>query len=565
MILRPYQGEAVAAIYRHLRERDDNPCCVIPTGGGKTPIMATICRDAVTQWRGRVLILAHVKELLEQAYDKLQAMAPDLYAEIGIYSAGLNSRDTDHNVILAGIQSVYRRADELGPFDLVLIDEAHMIPPEGDGMYRTFLDGARAINPNVRFIGLTATPYRMTSGAICDAGNVLNHVCYEVGVRELIAGGYLCPLKSKAGKNKADTSELHIRGGEFIANEVEALMDTRELVRAACNEIMGQTKDRRSVLIFAAGVDHGEHVARVLRDEFKADAETIFGGTLPFIREETLARFRRGELKYLVNVNVLTTGFDAPNIDCIAMLRPTNSPGLYYQMVGRGFRLAENKADCLVLDFGGNIMRHGPVDMIEVRERKAGPGQPVARECPNCQTVMAAAYSTCPECGHEFTRKERERHDSAASAAGVLSGEITEEIHDVMEVYYAVHHKRGGDETTPRTMRVEYRIGFNEFAREWVCPEHTGYARNKFVAWWTQRSNAPLPDSAEDAVDLADRGALAQPSQITVRKIAGEKFDRVIEWELGPVPQWREPGWDDVAVAQPVGVENEFDYDDIPF
>src|SRR5690606_5321356 len=215
--LRPYQAEAVEAVYDHLRRRDDNPCVVIPTAGGKTPVMATICRDAVQQWDGRVLILAHVKELLEQAVDKLHAMAPDLWHQIGIYSAGLGSRDTDHPIIVAGIQSVYRRATELDRFDLILIDEAHMLPPDGEGMYRTFLSEARIVNPNVRLIGLTATPYRMTTGMICGPENLLNHVCYEVGVRELIVQGYLCPLKTKAGRRKVDTSGLHLRGGEFIA------------------------------------------------------------------------------------------------------------------------------------------------------------------------------------------------------------------------------------------------------------------------------------------------------------------------------------------------------------
>jgi len=162
--LRPYQVEAISAVYDHLRRRDDNPCVVIPTAGGKTPVMASICRDAVQQWDGRVLILAHVKELLEQAVDKLHIMAPDLWNRIGVYSAGLRSRDTDHPIIVAGIQSVYRRAAELDAFDLITVDEAHLIPPSGEGMYRQFLAEAKIVNPNVRLIGLTATPYRMSTG-----------------------------------------------------------------------------------------------------------------------------------------------------------------------------------------------------------------------------------------------------------------------------------------------------------------------------------------------------------------------------------------------------------------
>ena len=167
MQLRPYQSEAVAAVYEHLRSRDDNPCVVIPTGGGKTPVIATICRDAVAHWNGRVVILAHVKELLEQAADKLRHIAPDV--PMGIYSAGLKRKDLGYSVTIAGIQSIWKKAADLGPVDLIIVDEAHMVPAEDDGMYRQFITDAKAVNPLVRIIGLTATPYRMKSGSICAA------------------------------------------------------------------------------------------------------------------------------------------------------------------------------------------------------------------------------------------------------------------------------------------------------------------------------------------------------------------------------------------------------------
>ena len=165
LTLRPYQEEVKSAVYSHLRNREDNPCAVVPTAGGKTPIMASICRDAVGQWEGRVLILAHVKELLEQTAEKLQIVCPEV--DFGIYSAGLKRRDTEHSVIVAGIQSVYKRACELDAFDLVMVDEAHLIPLEGDGMYRQFLADAKVINPHIRIIGFTATPFRLKTGPIC--------------------------------------------------------------------------------------------------------------------------------------------------------------------------------------------------------------------------------------------------------------------------------------------------------------------------------------------------------------------------------------------------------------
>ncbi|HQL76438.1 MAG TPA: DEAD/DEAH box helicase family protein [Phycisphaerae bacterium] len=533
--LRPYQTEAVAAVYDHLRRRDDHPCVVIPTAGGKTPVMASICRDAVTQWNGRVLILAHVKELLEQAVEKLHVMAPDLWMRIGVYSAGLKSRDTEHPIIVAGIQSVYKRAAELDAFDLILLDEAHMLPPDGEGMYRTFLADAQTVNPRVRLIGLTATPYRMTTGMICGPENLLNHVCYEVGVRELIVQGYLCPLKTKAGRRKVDTSGLHLRGGEYIAGEVEALMDDDSLVRSACREIVDHTQDRHSVLVFAAGVQHALHVQRVL-GEIGHECGFVCGETLPFERAETLRRFRDGQLKFLVNVNVLTTGFDAPNIDCVALLRPTNSPGLYYQMVGRGFRLHPSKDNCLVLDFAGNILRHGPVDALQVKDRANGGGEAPAKECPQCQAVIHAAYAVCPECGYEFPAREREKHEREATTAGVLSGEVTETEYPVSDVYYGVHVKRDAPEGHPRTMRVDYRVGFNDYRSEWVCFEHTGYARGKAEAWWKLRSHEPVPDTVEQAVEICEAGGIAPTLAITVRSVTGEKYDRIVNHQLGPIP-----------------------------
>jgi DNA repair protein RadD len=545
--LRPYQLEAVEAVYRHLRERDDNPCVVIPTGGGKTPVMAQVCKDAVGRWNGRVMILAHVRELLEQNREKLHLVAPEMWMKTGVYSAGLKTRDTEHPIIVAGIQSVYKRACEFDAFDLIVIDEAHMIPPDGDGMYRTFLEDARKVNPNVRLIGLTATPYRMKSGMICESENVLNHVCYEIGVKELIVQGYLCPLVTKASREKIDTSKLHVRAGEFVAGEVEDLMNTDDRVESACREIVEQTRGRRSVLVFAAGVAHGRHVADVLRGKFGAQASTVFGDTHDFERDQVLSEFKAGQLKYLVNVNVLTTGFDAPNVDCVAMLRPTLSPGLYYQMVGRGFRLNPGKENCLVLDFGGNVMRHGPVDAVRIKEvdRNGNGGEAPAKECPECQSLIAAGYSVCPDCGYEFPDKNQRKHEVTASTEGILSGQVTTEELPVHEVRYFVHRKKGASEVAPKTMRVDYRVGYHQYQSEWVCFEHTGWARKTAEAWWRKRSNASVPETAVEAVGLGNAGALCETKSITVRTIAGEEYPRIIGYELGEKPPWREPGWDE--------------------
>lgn len=564
MKLRDYQQAAIDAVYDHLRNRDDNPCVVIPTGGGKTPVIATLCRDAVQRWNGRVLVLSHVKELLEQSAETLRTMAPDL--DVGVYSAGLKQRDTDQPVIVAGIQSIYKRACELDAFDLILVDEAHLLPPDGEGMYRQFLADTQIVNPNVRLIGLTATPYRLKSGMLCAPENLLNQICFEIGVKELINRGFLSPLKTKAGKLRADYGQLHLRGGEFVRSEIETLMDTEDLVRSACREIANLTADRKSVLIFAASVAHAAHVRTELQRVTEIEVGWVTGNTDSAERSEMIERFKgkriatslfgdsKEPLKYLVNVNVLTTGFDAPNVDCVVLLRPTASAGLYYQMVGRGFRLHPDKDDCLVLDYGDNILRHGPVDAIEIREKQAGNQAAPVKECPECQEVIHASYAACPECGFAFPVPERQPHNGEASKQGILTGEAEETEFEVLDVFYNVHVKKDADEHAPRSMRVDYRVGLNEWQREWVCVEHSGFARKKAHDWWKHRSPDSVPETAERAVEIAEGGGLAAPLKITVRTVAGEKFSRIVDCELGPMPD-------------PVEVEMEFDYDpsEIPF
>lgn len=264
-----------------------------------------------------------------------------------------------------------------------------------------------------------------------------------------------------------------------------------------------------------------------------------------------------------LNVGVLTTGFDAPQVDCVVLLRPTMSPGLYYQMVGRGFRLAPGKDDCLVLDFGGNVLRHGPVDALAISDtdERAG-GQTPAKECPQCQAVIAAGFAACPHCGFVFPPPEREKHEREASSAGVLSGQVTTTEHLVRGIYYAVHQKRGAPPEAPKTLRVEYEVGLNQVHKEWVCFEHSGFARGKAETWWRARCHLPVPSTAAEACRLACAGVLADTTHITVRTVAGDDFERITDYRFGPQPESREPGDDRTepafsAVAAPSAYDDE--------
>ena len=548
MTLRDYQRDSVESVWKHLREKDTNPCVVIPTAGGKSLCIAEVAREAVVNWGGRVIILAHVKELVEQNADKVQRLAQEL--KVGVYSAGLGRKDVKEPVIVAGIQSIYREADRFEPFDIVIIDEAHLIPTEGEGRYRAFLNAMKERNPNVRLIGFTATPYRTKGGVICKKENLLNEVCYEISVKELIRRGFISRLESKCGKVKPDLTRLHIRAGEFVQEDIDEAMDDEAVVSAACREIVDRTKDRKACLIFCTSVKHCKHVAELITKYSGEECPIVTGDTPSEERADTIARLRGetverglfkeklGPLKYCCNVSVMTTGTDIPNLDTVVTLRPTASAGLFVQMVGRGFRLspATGKRECLILDYGRNLERFGAIDTITVSDKTGEPGGVPVKECPKCQAAVPISIMTCPSCGFEFEKKEKEsKLDSRASERALISPDVEEETYPVVRTTYDVWTKRGAPPTYPKTVKVTYVIDMMTSFSEWLCPEHEGYARKKFVKWWREHTDegTPIPKDAADLCEFAFMGCIKNAEEITVRRVAGEKFPRIVKYKLG--------------------------------
>jgi DNA repair protein RadD len=422
---------------------------------------------------------------------------------------------------------------------VVCIDEVHRVPPDGEGQYRTFIEAAKRLNPNVCLIGLTATPYRMTSGMICGKDQLFDRICFEIGVRELIVKGFLSPLKSKATTQRTDLSNVSIRGGEYAQGELQAAMTGDEgKVVMACSEIAGKTDERKSVLVFCTGIDHANMVARFLQDLAGEDqVRTVFGDTPDDLRAEAIASFKRGAVKFLVNVDVLTTGFDAPAVDAVAILRPTLSPGLFYQMVGRGFRLADGKKDCLVLDFGDNLFRHGPVDrMVITEDKKTGQvGNSGARfkECPKCSEVLPWSCEICLECGEKLPKAEAEvKHGDIAADRDALSGP-----EKVLTTVYQKHEK-DKDGRKSVTLRVNYDCGLMWPVSEFLCFEHPpGFARNKALEWWRARSSEPVPSTIDQALETIRTKGIKEPSQL-VLKSEGKylRVEKYIDMTFKPDP-----------------------------
>lgn len=509
MKARPYQAEAIASIFDWFAAGHDAPLIVLPTGAGKSFVLADFIRQAMTSYpETKVLCVTHVKELVSQDAAAIRRVWP--HASVGIYSAGLGLRQFKP-ITVASIQSIYKRESFYGRFDLIIVDEAHLIPHASTGMYRKLLEKSAQANPDVKLIGLTATPYRLDSGVLHEGeGAMFDGISYEANVADLITAGYLCPLTAQHGAS-VDLTGVRTVGGEFNLGQLGERMAAMELVQHHADLIIERCAERNAWLVFCVTVQHASAISAALKVR-GIPAAYVSGETPGDERDEIIDDFKAGRLRALVNCNILTTGFDHPATDAVVMLRPTMSPGLYVQMVGRGLRLHESKTNCLVLDFGGNVRRHGFIDAVEPpRKGKKGENQEApVKECPECHRLVAISLHVC-ECGHEFEIAQR-TNEKEAHVGAMISTQVAPVELEVRQVSYTKHVGKSG---VP-TLRVDYYCGLQRVS-EYVCLEHSGYARTKAINWWGQHTTdpfEPVPSTVDSALDLTQQ--LAQPSRIVV-------------------------------------------------
>ncbi|GGC59421.1 DEAD/DEAH box helicase [Marinobacter halophilus] len=386
--LRPYQQEAVDATLNHFRKSDESAVIVLPTGAGKSLVIAELARLA----RRKILVLTHVKELVEQNHAKFQS-----YGLVGgIFSAGLKRKENLHQVTFASVQSVSANLGQFrDEYSLVIIDECHRVSGEETSQYQRIIELLRQQNDSLKVLGLTATPYRLAMGWIYryhyrgfvrgsgdEQDKPFVHCIYELPLSYMINRGYLTkPELVNAAVAQYDFSALaQDRFGEYAEKDVNQLLGKHKRVtRAIIEQVVALAAERKGVMIFAATVDHAREITGYLPEHQTA---LVIGATDLKDRDLLIQRFKQRQLKYLVNVSVLTTGFDAPHVDFIAILRPTQSVSLYQQMVGRGLRLDDGKQDCLVMDYANNSVNlHHP----EVGEPKPNPdSEPIQVFCPGC-------------------------------------------------------------------------------------------------------------------------------------------------------------------------------------
>ncbi|MCH7679811.1 DEAD/DEAH box helicase [candidate division KSB1 bacterium] len=317
MELRPYQQECLDSIKDHFRVSTEPVVISISTGGGKTIIFSTLIKSIFEKVNTyRILLVAHRKQLLTQAEDKLVKVSPNLWNRIGIYSAGLNRRDTNKEITIAGVQSIYKKMFNFKkPIDLIIVDEAHNIGADQDTMYQELFNDARTANKNVRILGVTATPYRMKGGSIYGEGQMFKKCVFKIGIDELIEQGYLCSVTSKHGKASSDFSNVKLTGGDFNAKEVDLILNDRLLVEKTVKEIMELAKSREKILIFCCSIDHAELVMFELENYSRC--AITHSKLSKHTREFEENEFTNGDTRFMVNIGVLTEGWDCPAVDCI--------------------------------------------------------------------------------------------------------------------------------------------------------------------------------------------------------------------------------------------------------
>lgn len=490
MNLRPYQIEANRLVLDYIDNEVGNPCVVLPGGAGKSICIANDCQSLLKRNnQTKILMLTSSRELIGQNEDKLLKIWP--LAPVGIYSAGLRRKEIGFPITFAGVQSIGKKAHLLGHIDFIIVDECDTISHKEEGLYRKLINDLKVINPNIRVIGYTATPYRMGHGLIIDKPAIFDKLLYPEGssIIELVNNGFLSRLISKATPTKLSVAGVKKRGGEYIESELQKAVDKIDLNTQIVKQVIERNEGRKHFLFFCAGIEHAKHMAEALNAcGVSADFVSSYDSTVE--RDRKIDGFKSGKITALTNNNILTVGFDFPDIDLIAFCRPTMSPRLYEQMAFRGTRLKSHIDNCLCLDFAGVISQHGAITAVKTPAKKGqGDGIAPSKECPECFEIIAAQSRSCPECGYVFPIQiKREFH---LRNDDIFGGSEPAEM-DVASWKVADYV---GKTSGKNMLKVTYYPKFGVAIDEYLCIYHDGYAAMKANKVWHELRTKGKPDT----------------------------------------------------------------------
>lgn len=513
--LRPYQIEGLNALWDYFYSGNPgHPVLAWPTGTGKSIIPAIFIQEAMRQFPDqKFLMVTHVKELIKQNYDVVLEVWSN--APIGIYSAGLKQRDFALPIIYGGIQSMHRNAHKFGHRDIIFIDEGHMISTEEASMYQSFLSIMKLINPKVRFVGMTATPFRMGQGYITDGGlftDIVHDLTSMEAFNKLVHDGYLAPLIPLRTRTKLDISNVSIVNGDFSPSQLQKAIDINEVTFEGLKELVAAGQNRRSWLIFASGIEHSEHIAEML-GQFGIQCAAVHSKQKADYNDSAIEAFKDGRLRAIANFGKLTTGFNNPFIDLIGMFRPTLSIPLWVQMLGRGTRPANGKQNCLVLDYAKNTVRLGPInDPLIPKKKGEGNGDVPIKICEQCGAYNHTRVKFCCQCGSEFHFSVK-IVDTASDDEVIRTEEPIFKEYDVITAIYRKMQRVGANSHRPPYIKAIYNTVGLSFSEN-VFPEDQKYAKHLFNNWWKLRHPSPPPQTVDQVLQIVSE--LKCPKRIRV-------------------------------------------------
>lgn len=503
-----YQKEAKEKAIEYIENTVGHPLVVCPTGSGKSLILSSVVKYFVDKsWR--VLVLSHVAEILEQDEAALLRLIPSEL--VGVYSASLGRRERKP-VTVAAIQSVYKKTTLFSSYDLIVIDEAHTVPLKGEGMYRTLFKNM----PNCIVLGLTATPFRLGQGLLTEGEAALfTEIIYDVPVELLIKQGFLSPLLTKSTKTLMPTEDIKLVCGDYSKQDLSDKLDISAITEKVTAELI-PLKDRyKCWLLFAIDIEHAEHICDMLNDK-GVKSSTVHSkqkiDRWGLTRKETIVYFKKGSFQALVSVATLTTGFDHPAIDLVALIRPTMSPLLHVQMIGRGLRIHDKKPHCLIMDFSGNIMRLGPINDVKIptpQGEKKAPSEAPIKVCPECRAHVPASALACYMCGCIFPPPSVKLTSIASDLSVVIDKPMLKGWFPVTRVSYSSYLSSN----SRLSMRVTYLIGEKK-VHEYVNPFGNTRSNYNWRNWWSFRTEETLPNTIQEMVSKSN--LLSEPIMLKV-------------------------------------------------
>jgi ATP-dependent helicase IRC3 len=511
--LRPYQQEALDAIVAAEVRGIRRPFLALPTGTGKTVVFAHL----IQQRGGRSLVLVHRDELIWQAAEKLQVIAPEL--DLGIVKAARD--EVDAPCVLASVQTLSREtrlARLPRRFQTVIVDEGHHAVAE---TYRRILAAVWALDKDGPLtLGVSATPMR---GDQVGLDAVFQVIVYQKSILEMILAGYLADVRGVQVGLQVDFRRLHTRAGDFLESELEDLLLEADAPEHICKAYREHALGRKA-LLFTPTVSMAMLMATALRAD-GVGAEMLCGQTPLDERRAILQRLRSGETRVVCNCAVLTEGFDEPSVDSIIIMRPTKSPTLYTQMIGRGIRLFPGKIDCLVLDLVGATSRHDlmsvaslaglPLEALEKGESLAEAAERVEAERLEWQGKLVAKRVDLFRRRPLYWMHDGESFVLSLGNDGWIVLSPTPEALDTSERWTVRHiQPQGGKTVVARDLSLAYAQGLaedrarstgagglvNPHARWRQAPASHHPKMTALLATW----GTPIPDgmTAGEAADL---------------------------------------------------------------